>query len=78
MAKQHGTETVFVIAPSLINVWPGQSEVEDFLEKMSHTYGTQFYNFSDAIQDPHLFYDHHHLNSRGVEIFAKDYLCGIL
>ncbi|HNQ83328.1 MAG TPA: hypothetical protein PLW31_14300 [Bacteroidales bacterium] len=78
LAKEHNTEVIFFIPPALFGKWEGHYETMDFLEEMYKKYGTRYYDFSESVLIPEYYYDHHHLNSKGIEYFAENYLKGIL
>jgi len=72
------TEIVFVIPPSLFGKWPGHDNTIEFAKKMQEKYGIRFYDFSEAMMEPGYYYDHHHLNTKGVVYFAKNFLKPII
>lgn len=73
-AQAHGTAVIFITTPTLFGDWPYHNEVVTLMQKMHKKYGIKYYDFAKAINDPHLFYDHHHLNTPGIVYFVKNFL----
>ena len=78
LALSRKSEIIFFIPPALFGKWEGHYETMDFLEKMNEKYGVKYYDFSESVLIPKYYYDHHHLNSEGVDYFAENYLKEIL
>ncbi len=78
LCKRKNARIIFVITPTLFGSWPGHQQVIQFLARLNKEFGVVIYDFSSAFSDPSLFYDHHHLNSKGVEIFLEDCLKPLL
>ena len=74
----NNSEIIFFIPPALFGKWQGHYETMDFLEKMREKYGVNYYDFSESVLIPKYYYDHHHLNSDGVDYFTENYLLNIL
>ncbi len=75
LAKEEGINISFLISPSTFGEWPGHKHVIDFLEKMHRKYGVKTYDYSNVyLHQKKYFYDHHHLNTKGVVKFTKEYL----
>lgn len=74
LARANQSEIVFIIPPALFGKWMGHFKVMDFLEAMNTKYGTRYYDFSESVLIPKYYYDHHHLNSAGIEYFTENYL----
>lgn len=73
-AKMNNSQISFLIPPSLFGKWPGNDQVVAFCKKMHKKYNLNYYDFSESILNSKYYYDHHHLNSDGVEYFAAKYL----
>lgn len=74
----NNSEIIFFIPPALFGKWQGHYETMDFLEKMHEKYGVKYYDFSESVLIPKYYYDHHHLNSDGVDYFTENHLVEIL
>jgi hypothetical protein len=77
-AREHNASVTFIIPPAVFGTWPGHKETIDFAKRMGEKYGTRYFDYSESIRDPKLYYDHHHLNTAGVVLFAEKYLKPIL
>lgn len=77
-AKSNNSELIFIFPPAPFGKWPGHESCIEFAKKMKLKYGCKYYDFSEAISTPAYYYDHHHLNSKGVEYFARTFLKPIL
>ena len=74
LAKQNKSELVFVVYPALFGKWKGHDKLIEFCNEMQIKYNVQYYDFSETILKPEFYYDHHHLNTPGVEYFVGKYL----
>ena len=52
---------------ALFGHWPGHDRVMERLHALQPRYGFDILDLSDAYPDNRLYYDHHHLNTDGVE-----------
>jgi hypothetical protein len=77
-ARDHNSRMIFIIPPALFGKWKGHYETIAFLEDVKEKYHFNYYDFSESVLEPGLYYDHHHLNSAGVEYFTEKYLMPIL
>lgn len=71
LAQKNGSKVIFMIPPALFGKWNGHDETMDFASKMNGQYGVEVYNFAEVILEPKYYYDHHHLNSAGIEVFTE-------
>lgn len=78
LALGHQTKVILIIPPALFGQWEGHQEVAKFARQMAKLEGVQFFDFSETIQTPEYYYDHHHLNTAGVTYFTENYLKPIL
>lgn len=78
IANNHNSQAIFLVPPALFGKWPGHDSCIEFAKKMEQKYGCKYYDFSEAITTPAYYYDHHHLNSKGVEYFARTFLNPII
>jgi hypothetical protein len=78
LAQEHHSTVIFILPPALFGKWPGTEKTIDFLKQLQPVYHTDYYDFSDSIKDPTMYYDHHHLNTKGVVYFTKKYLKTVL
>ncbi len=75
LAAKNRTEVVLIIPPALFGKWRGHQETFDFAEKMKLKYpNVDFFDGSETILDPQFYYDSHHLNTKGIELFTESYL----
>ncbi len=66
--QSQGISVTLVLPPTLLGIEPGRNQLVNFLETIN---GVEFYDHSQSISDPHLFYDLHHLNTRGIGEYVK-------
>lgn len=78
LATAHHTKIIIMIPPALFGKWKGHSETVEMLKELQKIYPLQWYDYSESITEPHLYYDQHHLNTDGVILFTKNYLRDIL
>ncbi len=76
-AKKNKIEVYMLIPPTSFGQWPGHESLDLFLRNMQSEYGINYHDFSNTIFKPEYYYDHHHLNSKGVEYFIEHYLSAI-
>lgn len=74
LAKRNNSKVYFIIPPALFGKWPGHFETIGFLNEIKMNYSFEYADFSESILDPNMYYDHHHLNSNGVNFFTNNYL----
>lgn len=71
MAEEQGANVLLLTTPALFGHWPGQERVARYCDSLVHVNPKVTYlDLSRALQDPSLFYDHHHLNSKGIDSLA--------
>jgi len=78
LAEAHHSRVIFILPPALFGTWPGTDKVIDYLKQLQPVYGTTYYDFSNSVTDPSMYYDHHHLNTKGVVYFTQNYLKPVL
>jgi hypothetical protein len=78
LAQANNSELIFIIPPAVFGKWIGHEETMAFANEMTKKYGVKVYDFSETMLDPKYYYDHHHLNSKGVSFFTEKYLKPIL
>ena len=78
LAKENNSEITFFVPPALFGKWKGHDETIRFLQRMKTKYGISFEDFSEKVAEKKYYYDHHHLNSLGVDFFVKNYLKSFL
>lgn len=75
LAKDEDISISFLVTPSTFGEWPGHKHVMNFLNSMNEKYGVKTYDYSKVyLHQKKFFYDHHHLNTKGVVKFTKEYL----
>lgn len=74
LIKATGAKLILVQAPITKNLYNAYSN-NDYYDSLISTYG-DYYNFNKiiTIDDSLHFYDHHHLNKKGVELFNKKFI----
>jgi len=60
-----------MIPPSVFGKWQGHDEVLAALNQRKAIDNFEIIDLSEAIMEKEFYYDHHHLNSEGVEVFWK-------
>jgi hypothetical protein len=80
LAKRNQTDVVFLVTPSTFGTWPGHEKVMKFVKTLESRYNNvSSYDFSKVyLHRDELFYDHHHMNTKGIVTFTKEYLKPIL
>lgn len=73
-AQQHHTKVIIVLPPTLLGTVPGQAEVLNLLKGLKDKGMIEYFDFSSAITDPALYYNHDHLNSRGMDLYISKWL----
>jgi hypothetical protein len=65
LAKKNGMVPKLIIPPALFGKWPGHDKILKFIR--SEIPNIKLLDHSSAILEPKYYYDHHHLNSNGME-----------
>lgn len=78
ISKEKDIRFIVIMPPVLRGVFFAQAELIDELKKMHDEFGTEYYDFSTEILDPHLYRDISHLNKNGLVYFTEKYLKPIL
>jgi hypothetical protein len=78
LCRKHNTQVLFIMTPAMFGSWPGNEEVFRFLEELKKEYPIEIYDYSEVCKDPQMYFDHHHLNSKGVSWFTGKYLKPLL
>jgi hypothetical protein len=77
--RANNSRVIFIIPPALFGKWKGHETVVSFLEQLHiQDPAIAWYDCSNSVLDPKLYYDHHHLNSAGVVYFTENYLKQII
>ena len=75
LAKEENINISFLITPATFGEWPGHKHVMEFMDSMNEKYDVKTYDYSKVyLHQKKFFYDHHHLNTKGVVKFTKEYL----
>lgn len=72
--KRHGARIFLILPPTLLGDIALMQEFKDALAPLAQAAGIQWRDFSQAVTDPALYTDHDHLNSRGIEVFVRQYI----
>jgi hypothetical protein len=78
LAKKNNSFVIFIIPPALFRKWEGHEKTFEFCKEMKNNYGCDCFDLSETMLEPIHYYDHHHLNSDGVDIFAREHLIHLL
>lgn len=73
-ARTNHMRLIFVIPPTLLGDMPGENALKNVLTKD----GAEWHDFSNAITDPRLYFDHDHLNTKGIVTFTENYLRSLI
>jgi hypothetical protein len=74
VSRSHDARLVFVVTPTLLAKEPGHDHMISMLKMLRTKYKTPFFDFSESIKEPHLYSDHDHLNTEGLELFISTHL----
>jgi len=77
-AQNNGSVFTFIIPPALFGKWISHEQTIKLCSQMQQKYNIEFYDFSETILEPKYYYDHHHLNTDGVEYFNENYFKEII
>lgn len=77
-ALEEGSEVILIIPPALFGKWKGHEHVKEFGERMQLQQGVFFYDHATVFLNPKWYYDHHHLNTKGVKQYTEHFLLPIL
>ena len=78
LAINANIEIILLIPPALFGKWRGHQETLNFMESMEQKYNLKIIDCSESVLDPILYYDSHHLNTKGVVYFTNKYLKPII
>jgi len=78
LANKNNSKMTIVFPPSLMGAVPHVEEVRAELTKLQDSYNFNLVDYSQAILNPELYYDHAHLNTAGVLHYANQYLKPLL
>ena len=73
-ARSKHSRLIFMIPPTLLGKTPGHEQLVERLRLFKEKYGTPWYDHSMAITNPRQYYNHDHMNVRGVAFFTEKYL----
>lgn len=78
LALDNDSEVILIIPPASFGKWRGHEFVSDFAQEMASMKKVQFYDCSRTVLNTDYYYDHHHLNSPGVNFYTTNILSKIL
>lgn len=78
IATQNNSTVMFIIPPAVFGKWNEHEQVIKFAKSMKVKYNIKYADFSESILEPKYYYDHHHLNTKGVCFFTEKYLKNFL
>jgi len=70
LAKAHDAKVLIIIPPALFGHWPGHEATMQLVKGLATKYKCHYADLSESVKDPNLYYDHHHLNGKGVAWFV--------
>lgn len=72
LGKKNDSDIILLIPPALFGKWRGHKETLDFAKSMKKKYSNvKIFDSSESIMKPELYYDSHHLNSKGISFFIE-------
>jgi hypothetical protein len=74
LVERNNGVSIFIITPTLFGDWPNTDRMLVACKVLEKEFGVKTYNFSSVIKKPAMFYDHHHLNTKGVVYFTENFL----
>ena len=74
LVKKNNGKSIFLITPTLFGDWPNTDRMLEACDALEPEFDLKIYNFSSVIKQPAMFYDHHHLNTKGVVYFTENFL----
>lgn len=74
LAQKNGSNLKLFVPPALFGKWLEHNQTIEFLNKVEKEYNCNWQDYSESVTLPELYYDHHHLNTRGVIYFLEHYL----
>ena len=79
IAKNNRSKVTYIMLPLLIPNFPGIDTVHLKLQETAeHNKHVSYVNLSTQMQSPTFYYDHMHLNTKGILLFASQFLDPIL
>jgi hypothetical protein len=63
LAKKENIGIKIIIPPALFGKWPGHDKIKQHIDKKKFA----IKDLSESILEPSFYYDHHHLNTRGIK-----------
>ena len=73
-AQSRNCRVIFIIPPTLLGKTPGHDRLVERLKVFQQKYGVKWYDHSMTITNPGMYYNHDHMNVRGVAFFTENYL----
>ena len=74
IARDHNTQIIFIIPPSLLGKQPLTDELIKSLQNLHTKYGYKYYDFSLSIPNSYYYYNHDHLNNNGIKYFTEKFI----
>ncbi|MCX6273396.1 MAG: hypothetical protein NTU44_19685 [Bacteroidetes bacterium] len=74
LANSHQSGVIFIIPPGLLGNLPGKDRLVFLLEDLKRNGKCSFFDFSDSLKGPELYYNHDHLNIRGLKRYLDNCL----
>lgn len=80
LAIENSADVILIIPPAVFGKWNGHYQTCEFGKSMEKEFPdkVRFYDLSETVLEPTYYYDHHHLNTKGVVYFTENYLKKIL
>ena len=74
LAINNGSEVLLIIPPALFGKWNSHENVLEYAKKMAVKNTVKYLDLSESVLKPKYYYDHHHLNSKGIDYFVSVFL----
>ena len=75
LAAKNNSDVIFIIPPALFGKWRGHQETYDFAVSLQNKYpNVKLFDGSEKVLTPQLYFDNHHLNTKGIVFFTEKYL----
>lgn len=71
-AAAQKSELIVMIPPAAFGKWEGHEEVWTALKNLKNQYDFKLLDFSESVTNLDFYYDHHHLNTAGIQYFLKE------
>ncbi len=67
LAREKGIKVTLLETPILFEKWPGQKRLKEYCRALDKKGLVNYIDLKQAVTEPKYFYDHHHLNTAGIQ-----------